>query len=124
MQNENTELARRLTQAILDGDVDTIDSLYDDEFTAWRNFDSRTLNRKQSLKLAKILPSLKDFSYDDVRVQPMPSGYVQQHILHCTGPAGEPVEVYTCLVATVRNGKFVHIDEYMDSKQVAPLLGG
>jgi hypothetical protein len=76
------------------------------------------------LKLAGILPNLQNFSYDDVRIEPTPSGYVQQHILRCKGPKGEAVEVYTCLIATVRGGKLLHIDEYMDSKQVAPLLQG
>jgi hypothetical protein len=45
MPNDYTEIGRQLTQCILSGDVDSISELYDGDFTAWRNFDNRTLNR-------------------------------------------------------------------------------
>lgn len=116
-------LARKLTARIEAGDVDGVAELYHDELTAWRSHDKRNLVRKQAIKVVEILGrQLQDLRYEDVRIQPTPSGFVQQHTMRCRSPKGEPVEAFVCMVATVRDGRIFHVDEYMDSAQMAPLM--
>lgn len=116
-------LARKLTERIAAGDVDGVAELYHDELTAWRSHDKRSLVRKQALKVVEILSrQLKDLRYEDVRIQPTPTGFVQQHTMRCVSPRGEPVEAHVCMVASVRDGRIFHVDEYMDSAQMAPLM--
>lgn len=116
-------LARRLVASILAGDVAGVEALYHDDFSAWRCFDDRTLTRAQALKIVRILTSgLRDLRYDDVRVQPTPTGFVQQHTMRCTSARGEPVAAHVCMVATVVDGKLLRVDEYMDASQMAPLM--
>jgi ketosteroid isomerase-like protein len=118
----HAQLARDLTRHILAGDLEGVGRVYHDELTAWRNHDRRTLVRKQALRVVEILGRLRELRYEDVRIQPTPQGFVQQHVMRCLSPAGEPVEAHVCLVATVRDGRIAHIDEYMDSAQMAPLM--
>jgi len=116
-------LARQLTDRIQAGDVDGVAELYHDELTAWRSHDKRSLVRKQAIKVVEILGrQLQDLRYEDVRIQPTPEGFVQQHTMRCRSPRGEPVEAYVCMVASVRDGRIYHVDEYMDSAQMAPLM--
>lgn len=122
--SKNGDLARQLVDRVLAGDADGVTALYDDEFFAWRNIDQKKLTRKNAVKILSFMGQLKNLRYDDVRVTETESGFVQQHIVRCETPSGDPVEVHVCMVGTVRNGKIVQIDEYMDSKQMAPLMGG
>lgn len=118
----HARIARDLTQRILAGDVGGVGELYHDELTAWRSHDLRTLVRKQALRVVEILGRLSQLRYEDVRIQPTPDGFVQQHVMRCLSPKGEPVEAHVCLVARIRDGRIVHVDEYMDSAQMAPLM--
>jgi len=124
MTSEHAALAHQLMSFLLAGDAAAVTSLYHDDFSAWRNFDNRVLTRKQALKIVQILATnLRDLRYDDVRVTPTPQGFVQQHVMRCTAPNGEPVEAHVCMIATVRDGLLLRIDEYMDRAQMGPLMG-
>jgi ketosteroid isomerase-like protein len=119
----HVHLARELTRRILAGDVDGVGELYHEDLTAWRSHDRRSLVRKQALRVVEILArQLRELRYEDVRIQPTPTGFVQQHVMRCLSPEGEPVEAHICLVAEVRDGRILRIDEYMDSAQMAPLM--
>ncbi len=122
--NPNVEIARELVRRLLNKDVEGVADLYTDEMTAWRNSDGRTLVKKQALKVVKILTgNLDDLRYENVRVTPTENGFVQQHTMRCTAPNGEAVEAHVCMIATVENGKISQVHEYMDTAQMAPLMG-
>lgn len=119
----HARIARQLIERLLSRDVDGVAALYTDDMTAWRNSDGRTLVKKQALKVVRILTgNLPDLRYDDVCITPTMSGYVQQHTMKCTAPNGQPVEARVCMIATLRDGRIAHVDEYMDSAQMAPLM--
>jgi len=123
-EREHVEIARRLIDAIGRGDIAAVEALYADDMTGWRNVDGRELSKRQMLKVVRFLASdVKDLRYDDVRIQPTATGYVQQHVLRATAPDGSPVEVPACLVVSVSGRAIRRIDEYMDSAALAPLLG-
>jgi ketosteroid isomerase-like protein len=121
--NPNVLVARQLVDRLLAKDVDGVADLYTDDMTAWRNSDGRTLVRQQALKVVRILTgTLQDLRYENVRVTPTATGYVQQHTMRCTAPNGQPVEAHVCMIATLENGKIKHVAEYMDTAQMAPLM--
>ncbi len=123
-QSSNLQVAQQLVERLLAKDVDGVADLYCDDMTAWRNSDGRTLVKKQALKVVKILTgNLDDLHYENVRVTPTADGYVQQHTMKCTAPNGQPVEAHVCMIATLENGKIKHVSEYMDTAQMAPLMG-
>ena len=51
------------------------------------------------------------------------SGFVQQHVLHATGHAGQSISLRVCIVIKVAaNGLINRIDEYFDPAGIAPLM--
>lgn len=117
------EIARRLMEGISAGDVDAVGALYHDDLVGWRNVDGRELDRRQMLKIVDFLGTrVKDLRYEQIRVQPTASGYVQQHVLRATASDGTRVEMPACLVVELADGKIRRLDEYMDSAALAPLL--
>ena len=122
--NEHLKLADELRGRIQAGDVRGVDALYHDDAIVWRNIDNRELVKKQMLKVIEFLATqVTDLRYEDVRVQATETGYVQQHTMKCTAPNGQPVEAHVCMIATLENGKIKHVSEYMDTAQMAPLMG-
>jgi len=117
------EVARRLFAAIEVGDVDAVRDLYADDAVVWHNSDGVAQTRDENLRtLAWVVEHLADRRYEELRCQPTPTGFVQQHVLRATGPAERPVEVPACLVATVVDGRITRIDEYLDSAHLASLF--
>jgi ketosteroid isomerase-like protein len=116
-------VARQLIEGVTRGDVESVDRLYADDIRVWRNVDQRELVKKQALKVVGILSGLKDIEYRDLRIVPTEQGYVQQHVLSCTGPKGEEVRMPACIVVRVEDDQIARIDEYADSAAMAPLMG-
>ena len=105
------------------GDIDGVAAIYHPDIVGWRNVDGRTLTHRQMLKIVEFLGTrVRDVRYEEVTVQPTPSGYVQQHVLRAVAPDGTPVEVPACLVVTVEDGTIRRLDEYMDAAALAPLM--
>jgi ketosteroid isomerase-like protein len=121
---ETLQIAERLIDAITAGDLDAVDALYHEDLVGWQNFAGRVLNRRQMLKILRGLTAqVKDLHYDEIRVTPTAKGFVQQHVLRATMNDGRPIECAACLVVELRDGRISRIDEYMDGKALAPLLG-
>jgi ketosteroid isomerase-like protein len=117
------EVARRLMDAIQAGDVAGVEALYADDMVGWRNFDLRELGKPAMLRIIEFLAKqVRDLRYEAIRVQPTPTGYVQQHVLRATAPDGTRIESPACLVVELRDGQIRRLDEYLDSAAIAPLL--
>lgn len=118
-----TDVARGLIERIEAGDVEGAAGFYAEDVVTWRNIDGRELAKPQVRRILEFLSGLDDLAYEDVRIQETETGFVQQHVLTCTSPGGEPVRAAACLVGTVRDGQLARLDEYLDSAAMAPLLG-
>ena len=116
-------VADALFAAIEAGDIDAVEALYDPAIEVWNNTDGVAQDRAANLRtLGWVIDNLADRSYDDVRRQVTPDGFVQQHVLRVTTASGRRAEVPACLVAGVAGGRITRIDEYLDSAHVAALL--
>ena len=118
-------LAATLTERTLAGDGEGVAALYAPEAVIWRTFDQRELLVGKVAKIIRYLATaLRDRRYEDVRVTPTPTGFVQQHVLVGTTASGERVHAPACMVVQVDGGRIVRLDEYLDSAHLAPLLRG
>ena len=118
------DLANRLFAAIEAGDVDAVRDLYAPDAVIWHNTDGVEQTVEQNLSLLGwVCANLADRSYDEVRRQPTPTGFVQQHVLRFTKADGTREEVPACIVATCAGGRITRIDEYLDSAHVARITG-
>ncbi|HEY9266169.1 MAG TPA: DUF4440 domain-containing protein, partial [Mycobacterium sp.] len=64
-----------------------------------------------------------DRRYEILDRQVFDGGFVQQHVLHATGRAGDTIAMRVCIVIKVgADGLISRIDEYFDPAEIAPLL--
>lgn len=116
------DLAERLFRAIEAGDLDTLRTVYADDFVAWSNFDDDTKDVEGTLAvLGWLCHKLGDRRYDVARREVIAGGFLQQHVLRGTAPDGSAVAMPACVVATVRDGHVARIDEYLDPSALAAL---
>lgn len=117
------DVAERLFAAIEAGDVDAVAALYGPDTVVWHNTDGVEQAVADNLHtLAWLTKRCSDVRYTDVRRSATATGFVQQHVLRLTSPAGEALALPACIVATVDDdGRITRVDEYLDSAQVARL---
>ncbi|MEJ7583697.1 MAG: nuclear transport factor 2 family protein [Acidimicrobiales bacterium] len=118
------ELGTRLFAAIEAGAIDVLrDEIYAPNAVIWHNLDGAEQGVDDNLRtLGRVARHVTGLRYDDVRREPTPTGFVQQHVLRGTAPGGE-LAVPACLVVTVDGDRITRIDEYLDSAAVAALRG-
>ena len=116
-------IADRLFPAIENGDIGTVEQLWDDDVVVWKVAD-RDRDRKRALRvIAWFVNATTDRRYEIVDRQFFSGGFVQQHILHANGHNGGSISMRVCIVIKVgANGLITRIDEYFDPAEMAPLL--
>jgi ketosteroid isomerase-like protein len=123
------ETANRLFTAIENGDKAAVDRLWSDDVAVWRVGARRDNDKARALRVIdwfiaattqRQYQILDRQLFDDGSI----SGFVQQHILHGTGHAGQSIAVRVCIVIKIgADGLISRIDEYFDPAEIAPLLG-
>ena len=122
---ESLEVADRLFKAIEHGDVAAIKNIYAPHTKIWHNFDNIAQSVDENLAVLKwVVENIAEISYSEIKRQPTPTGFVQQHVLRGKVKSwGKAVAIPACIVCTVENGRITRLDEYLDSAQTAALRG-
>ena len=119
MNDQALQTADKLFHAIENGDVEAIRNIYSADTKIWHNNDNIAQSVEQNLAVLKwVITNIKGLKYTEVRRQPTPSGFVQQHVLRGRFKDKE-LALPACIVATVEGGKITRLDEYLDSAQTA-----
>jgi ketosteroid isomerase-like protein len=117
------EIAASFFAAIERADLETVRALYADDVVIWHAHTGKEQTREENLALlAQAVKSIQGFRYEEVRRLAIADGFVEQHVLRGTAPSGQPLEVPACIVVRLRNGRIARLDEYLDSKSLAPLF--
>lgn len=112
--------ACRFFSAVERGDLDTVRALYAPDAKIWTAQDPADRTPEENLAvLAWVKDNIRSFRYEDVRCQPTPTGFVEQHTTCGTAPGGGEFRFAACLVVRVEDGKVTRLDEYFDT---APLM--
>jgi ketosteroid isomerase-like protein len=72
-------------------------------------------------RVAEIARHIPDFRYEDVRCEATASGFVREHVMCGTSPAGAAFAAPACCVGRVASGRLTRIDEYADPAKLAEL---
>ena len=126
------DVADRLFTAIEKGDGAAVDRLWSADIAVWRT-GSRSDPKKFDDKVRALrvidwfIGATTERSYEILDRQLFDDGavrgFVQQHILHATGHAGQSISLRVCIVIRVSpDGLIDRIDEYFDPAGIAPLL--
>ena len=119
---EYLDFAERFVGAIQAGDTATVRACYAPDAKLWHNNDGIEQTVDQNLKvLAWFVKTLPDRNYRVLRVEALPDGFVQQHVLEATLPNGERWAMDACVVIKIENGLITRLDEYLDSAKSAAL---
>jgi ketosteroid isomerase-like protein len=119
VNDQALQTADKLFHAIEAGDVEAIRNIYTAETKIWHNNDNVAQSVEQNLAVLKwVIGNIKGLKYTEVRRQPTPSGFVQQHVLRGRFKDKE-LALPACIVATVEGGRITRLDEYLDSAQTA-----
>jgi ketosteroid isomerase-like protein len=122
------EAADRLFSAIEESDVDAVDRLWSDDIAVWRVGSRRDDDKVRALRVIDwFVGATTERRYEILDRQlfdgESSSGFVQQHVLHATGHAGQSIALRVCIVIRVgTSGQINRIDEYFDPAGIAPLI--
>jgi len=121
------EIADRFLAAIVGGDIEALRALYTPDALIWHNGPGAGGGSEQNVEdnlrtLRRLSANLRDMRYEEVRRDPLPSGYVQRHVLRGELPDGTALELAACLFVTVTgDGRISRIEEYADTRGADPL---
>jgi len=112
-------VADRLFRSIEAGQVDDVREIYAPDAVIWHNHDGVEQGCDENLRtLEWVTRNITGLRYERVRRSATDDGFVQQHVLRGTNPAGVEVEMPACIVATVVDGRITRLEEYLDSRHV------
>jgi ketosteroid isomerase-like protein len=116
------ETADRLFRAVEAGDVEALRSIYASDAVIWHNTDGKTESREQNLETLLGLVALShNRTYTEIRREPTPRGFVQQHVLRAQLKNGRELVLPACIICEVRNERITRLDEYFDTAPLAAL---
>ena len=126
--NQVNEVANQLFSAIENSDRTALERLWHDDILVWRPGARRDNDKPRALRVIDWFISVTtQRSYEILDRQMFGgqsgAGFVQQHVLHATGHAGQSISLRVCIVIKVgTDGLINRIDEYFDPAALAPLL--
>jgi ketosteroid isomerase-like protein len=121
------DTADRLFTSIVNGDKAAVDRLWSDDIAVWRVGALRDDDKARALRVIDwFIGVTTERRYEILDRQLFDAGstrgFVQQHILHATGHAGQSISMRVCIVIRVGpDGLIDRIDEYFDPTEIAPL---
>jgi ketosteroid isomerase-like protein len=113
------DVAKRFFAAIERGDIATVGEIYAPDAVIWHNTDRVEKTREQNLDmLAFAIENVARLRYEDVRLEPIPGGFVERHVVRGTEKAsGRELVLPAVVVCQVAGGRIRRLDEYFDSAQ-------
>lgn len=115
-------VARRFLDALNNDDEQAVRDIYDPQARIWHNFEEGLQSIDQNVKtLHWMHRKLRQLRYELVRLEALPNGYLQQHVLRGETASGEAIALHACAICTVEDGRITALEEYLDPAQVAPL---
>lgn len=122
------DVANRLFTAIERSDVAAVDAMWSNEIAVWRVGSRRDDDKARAMRVIDwFIGATTQRHYEILDRQLFDDGsargFVQQHILHATGHAGQSISLRVCIVIRVgADGLIERIDEYFDPAGIAPLM--
>ncbi len=118
------DVADRLFTAIQNSDTAAVDRLWSPDIAVWRVGSHRDDDKARALRVIDwFITTTTERSYQILDRRLFDGGFVQQHVLHATGHAGQSISLRVCIVIKVGpDGAIIRIDEYFDPAGIAPLL--
>jgi ketosteroid isomerase-like protein len=112
-------IGERLTAAILARDAAGMRGCIAPDAVIWTNIGPEQDRETFVAICDALVAAISDVRYANLRRADTATGFVQQHELTGTSPAGARFTVKACVVATVEDGRIVRFEEYIDAGQAS-----
>lgn len=114
-------LADAFFGALERGSLESVNACFAPGATIWHNFDCKTLTPQENIPgLEALFGNFVRREYREVRRQPTPAGFVQQHVLRLETVDGTVIDWPACIVFDVIDGRITQLAEYVDLSQLSP----
>ncbi|GGA37203.1 nuclear transport factor 2 family protein [Sphingomonas psychrolutea] len=111
----DTNIIDRMYTGLVSGDVEAARDCYTPDAVIWHGFDRITMTRDAAAESwTAMCAQFPERRLSDVRRQPTPTGFVQQHVWQMLTKEGKWMNWPVCLVVEVRDGLMIRLDEYLD----------
>jgi hypothetical protein len=108
--------AERLFNTVENGNVEELREIFASGARIWHNTDNKSIDVEASIRSIRgIKNAAAEYRYTDIRREPTPSGFVQQHVLLIRLKNGTLITDRACCICTVINGRIWQMDAYHDS---------
>ena len=119
---DTLDLARHFVATLESGDAEAVRACYAEGALIWHNFDDESQTVDQNLAIFEWMKRVTTKRrYDVQRLEEIPGGYLQQHVLRLVDREGREHAVPACVIVSVEHGKIRRIEEYLDPAPVAGL---
>ena len=110
------DAGERLFWTVEHGDLEDLRAIFADGAVVWHNTEDALTDVDTTIRnLNAIRSAATNFHYADIRREPTPTGFVQQHTLIVETMDGRNVRDLCCCICRVENGRIAHMDAYHDS---------
>ncbi len=118
-----TAVAKRLTRAVADNDVDALAALYAPSSVVWHSTDQVELKLKAVQDLVRAIREVAHCAIAVSATLTTEHGFVQTQENTYTFRDGTSTRFHAALVVTLDNdGRITRLEEYLDSAGLAPLI--
>jgi ketosteroid isomerase-like protein len=110
------ELARELLERLTNATPTHLGALFAPGGIVWHNHDRKDMDSQEDCDgIVGLREQVEGLSFQFVRSAGLPDGFLLRFIMSGTVRSnGRAMEGHNCLVAQVRDGRIVRIDEYVD----------
>lgn len=110
------EAGHRLFWTVEHGDLEELRNIFTDGAVVWHNTDEKLTDIETTIRnLRTIRSTATEFRYVDIKREPTPTGFVQQHTLILKMPDGRDIRDLCACFCRVENGRIARMDAYHDS---------
>jgi ketosteroid isomerase-like protein len=114
-------IADEFFAAIENGDIDTLNRLYDDDAGVWHNFDRVTQTKAEGVQTLAQFSAAAESKYVIGERFVIGDRVIQRHDIHIKmKETGAENVIPVCIFLTIQGGKVTQIYEYLDSAHVVP----
>jgi len=113
---EALKAGERLFWTVEHGNLEDLRDIFAEGAVVWHNTDDKLTDVETTIRNLTVLRTQAlEMRYTDIRREPTPTGFVQQHVLIVRNPDGRQVRDMCCCVCRVEGGRIAHMDAYHDS---------
>ena len=104
-----------LFNGVASGDLDQSRAALAPDVRVWHGFDGIAHDRDAIMaSFANLVSTFPERRFEDIRRQPTPTGFVQQHVMVVRTADGRALAWPVCVVVRIEAGVIVRLDEYID----------